>query len=42
MVELSGGLEHADGGTLNHQLRPKLRIRGGYHQPIEPAARRVD
>jgi len=42
MVELSGGLEHADVGALNHQLRRTLRNRDGYHQPIELAARRAE
>jgi len=41
MVEQSGGLERADVGALNHQLRRFLRNRGGYHQPVELAARRV-
>ena len=42
MVELIGGLEHADVGALNHQLRRTLRNRDGYHQPIELAARRAE
>ncbi len=41
VIEMSGGLEHADIGALNHQLRRTLRNRDGYHQPIDLAARRV-
>ncbi len=41
MVEMSGGLEHADLGALNHQLRRTLRNRDCYHQPIDLAMRRV-
>lgn len=37
MIEMRGGLEHADVGALNFQLRRTLRNRDGYHQPIELA-----